>query len=164
MAYPTIEDYPFLKLELDGKAVTLTRFISYSRETLHGATIDYAFSGNDLIKRSPHEAKFLWMITVLATWEERKKFLYLTQLADTNIFKPPFNAYGLTLSDVHLSIVESEISRPQADFFQETGEIGDIEYFAKFSVAIGLNTIKEKPAGDYVELTFIMNELRKLKP
>lgn len=162
MAYPTIEDYPFIKLEIDGKAVTLTRFTNYSREPLHGARIDYAFSGNTNIKRTPHEAKFMWLITLMATWEERKKFWYIVQLADSEIYKPPFSEYKLTLSDVCLSVVDSAITREQADPFQEVGEIGDIEYFAKFWVGIGLNSIKEKPAGEYVELTFIVNELEKL--
>ena len=54
MSYPTIEDYPFITIEIDGKAVTFTKFISYSRESLHGAVIDYAFSGNETVKREPH--------------------------------------------------------------------------------------------------------------
>lgn len=162
MGYPTIEDYPYLKLEIDGKSVTLTRFIDYSREPLHGATIDYAFSGKELIKRTPHEPKFMWTVTAAASWEERKKFLYVTQLADRKIFQPPYDAYQLILSDVYLSIVEPTITRPKADSFEEVGELGDIEYFAKFAVAISLSSIREKPLGDYVEISFTINELQKL--
>jgi len=162
MGYSTIEDYPYLKLEIDGKAVTLTKFVEYSREPLHGAIIDYAFSGNELIKRTPHESKFMWNVTAAANWEERKKFLYVTQLADRKLFQPPYNAYQLTLSDVYLSIVESAITRPKADSFEEVGELGDVEYFAKFAVAISLSSIREKPLGDYVEISFMINELQKL--
>ena len=162
MSYPTIEDYPFITIEIDGKAVTLTRFVSYTREPLHGASIDYAFSGNETVQRTPHEKKYMWMVTVLATWKERREFEYITELADRKIYKPPFNAYQLTLSDVYLSVVESSVSRVKADSYQDVGEIGDIEYFAKFSVAIGLNSIKLTPAGEYVELSFVMNELGKL--
>ena len=104
----------------------------------------------------------MWMVTVLATWEERRKFDFITDIADRKIFKPPFNAYQLTLSDVYLSVVESTVSRLKADSYQDVGEIGDVEYFAKFAIAIGLNSIKLTPAGTHVEISFIMNELGKL--
>lgn len=162
MSYLTIEDYPYIKFEIDGKAVTLTRFADYSREPLQGAIIDYAFSGNSFVKRTPYQAKFMWNITVYATQEERNKFWYIVQMADSKIYTPPFTEFQLTLSDVYSSIVEGAISRQKADPFQQTGEIGDIEYFAKFLVGISLNSVKEKPAGDYVELSFIATELEKL--
>jgi hypothetical protein len=162
MPYPTIEDYPYLKLEIDGKSVILNQFTSYSRKRLHGANVDYAFSGNANIKRTPHEPKHLWTVTALIDWTTRNQFLLLTELADIKIFTPPFNAYKITLSDVFLSLVEPSISRPKAEPFQSVGMIGDIEYFAKFLVAIPLSSIEEQPNGDWVELSFIMNELEKL--
>lgn len=162
MPYPTIEDYPYLKLEIDSKSVTLGQFTSYSRKVVHGAKIDYAFSGNAVIKRTPHEPKHLWSVTALANWEERKQFLLLAKLADTKIFAPPFNAYKITLSDVFLSLIEPTISRPKANDYQLIGAIGDIEYFAKFLVGIDLSSIEEQPLGDWVQLSFTMNELEKL--
>jgi hypothetical protein len=162
MPYPTIEDYPYLQLDIDGKSVKLNQFTSYSRKVIHGAKIDYSFSGNAIAKRTPHEPKHLWTVTALVDWETRNQFLFVAKLADTKIFVPPFNAYKLTLSDVFLSIIESSISRPKADLFQTIGMIGDIEYFAKFLVAIDLNSIEEQPLGDWVQLSFIMNELEKL--
>lgn len=162
MSYPTIEDYPYLKLEIDNKSVILNQFTSYTRKRLHGAKVDYAFSGNANIKRTPHEPKHLWTVTTLASWEQRNQFLLITELADTNIFVPPFNNYKITLSDVFLSLVEPSISRPKADVFESTGTIGDTEYFAKFLVKIDLSSIEEQPSGVWVELSFIMNELEKL--
>ncbi len=163
MPYPTIEDYPYLQLEIDGKSVKLNQFTSYSRKVLHGAKIDYAFSGNAIVKRTPHEPKHLWTVTALVDWATRNQFLLITKLADTKIFAPPFDAYKLTLSDVFLSIIEPTISRPKADVFQSAGIIGDIEYFAKFLVGIDLSSIEEQPNGDWVELSFIINELEKLE-
>ena len=162
MPYPTIEDYPYLQLDIDGKSVKLNQFTSYSRKVVHGAKIDYAFSGNAIVKRSPHEPKHLWTVTALVDWATRNQFLLIAKLADTKIFAPPFNAYKLTLSDIFLSTIESTISRPKADPFQSVGMIGDIEYFAKFLVAIDLSSIEEQPLGDWVQLSFIMNELEKL--
>ncbi|MEG5173280.1 hypothetical protein [Microcoleus sp. B3-D7] len=161
MPYPTIEDYPYLQLDIDGKSVKLNQFTSYSRKVLHGAKIDYAFSGNAIVKRTPHEPKHLWTVTALVDWATRNQFLLVAKLADTEIFAPPFNGYKLTLSDVFLSIIEPSISRPKADVFQSVGMIGDIEYFAKFLVAIDLSSIEEQPLGDWVQLSFIMNELEK---
>lgn len=162
MPYPTIEDYPYLQLDIDGKSVKLNQFTSYSRKVVHGAKIDYAFSGNAIVKRTPHEPKHLWTVTALVDWATRNQFLLIAKLADTKIFAPPFNAYKLTLSDVFLSIIEMTISRPKADPFQSVGMIGDIEYFAKFLVAIDLSSIEEQPLGDWVQLSFTMNELEKL--
>ena len=162
MPYPTIEDYPYLQLDIDGKSIKLSQFTSYSRKVVHGAKIDYAFSGNAIVKRSPHEPKHLWTVTALVDWATRNQFLLIAKLADTKIFAPPFNAYKLTLSDIFLSTIESTISRPKADPFQSVGMIGDIEYFAKFLVAIDLSSIEEQPLGDWVQLSFIMNELEKL--
>jgi hypothetical protein len=162
MPYPTIEDYPYLQLDIDGKSVKLNQFTSYSRKVLHGAKIDYAFSGNAIVKRTPHEPKHLWTVTALVDWATRNQFSLITKLADTKIFAPPFNSYKLTLSDIFLSIIEPTISRPKADVFQSVGMIGDIEYFAKFLVAIDLSSIEEQPLGDWVQLSFIMNELEKL--
>jgi len=162
MPYPTIEEYPYLQLDIDGKSVKLNQFTSYSRKVLHGAKVDYAFSGNAFIKRTPHEPKHLWTVTALVDWTTRNQFLFVAKLADTKIFTPPFDAYKLTLSDVFLSIVEPSISRLKADVFQVTGEIGDIEYFAKFLVAIDLSSIEEQSLGNWVQLSFTMNELEKL--
>lgn len=162
MPYPTIEGYPYLQLDIDGKSVKLNQFTDYSRKVLHGAKIDYAFSGNAIVKRTPHEPKHLWTVTALVDWATRNQFLLVTKLADTKIFAPPFDSYKLTLSDVFLSIIESSISRPKADPFQTIGMIGDIEYFAKFLVAIDLSSIEEQPLGDWVQLSFTMNELEKL--
>lgn len=162
MPYPTIEDYPYLQLDIDGKSVKLNQFTSYFRKVLHGAKIDYAFSGNAIVKRTPHEPKHLWTVTALVDWETRNQFLLVTKLADTKIFAPPFDAYKITLSDVFLSIIEPSISRPKADPFETVGMIGDIEYFAKFLVEIDLSSIEEQPLGDWVQLSFIMNELEKL--
>jgi hypothetical protein len=162
MPYPTIEEYPYLQLDIDSKSVKLNQFTSYSRKVLHGAKIDYAFSGNAIVKRTPHEPKHLWTVTALVDWATRNQFLSVTKLADTKIFAPPFNTYKITLSDVFLSIIEPSISRPKADPFETVGMIGDIEYFAKFLVAIDLSSIEEQPNGDWVELSFIMNELEKL--
>ncbi len=162
MSYSTIEDYPYLQLDIDGKSVKLNQFTSYSRKVLHGAKIDYAFSGNAIVKRTPHEPKHLWTVTALVDWTTRNQFLLVTKLADTKIFAPPFNAYKLTLSDVFLSVIEPSISRTKADSFQTVGMIGDIEYFAKFLVAIDLSSIEEQPLGDWVQLSFIINELEKL--
>ncbi|TAG98734.1 MAG: hypothetical protein EAZ18_00215 [Oscillatoriales cyanobacterium] len=162
MPYPTIENYPYLKLEIDSKSVTLSQFTNYSRKGLHGAKIDYAFSGNAIVKRTPHEPKHLWAVTALASWEERNQFLLLAKLADTKIFTPPFDTYKITLSDVFLSLIEPTVSRPKAHDYQSVGMIGDIEYFAKFLVGIDLSSIEERPLGDWVELSFTMNELEKL--
>lgn len=162
MPYPTIEEYPYVQLDIDSKSVKLNQFTSYSRKVLHGAKIDYAFSGNAIVKRTPHEPKHLWTVTALVDWGTRNQFLLITKLADTKIFAPPFNAYKLTLSDVFLSIVEPSISRPKANVFQSIGEIGDVEYFAKFLVSIDLSSIEEQPLGDWVQLSFTMNELEKL--
>jgi hypothetical protein len=162
MPYPAIEDYPYLKLEIDNKSVVLNQFTNYSRKVLHGAKIDYAFSGNAVVKRTPHESKHLWTVTALADWEQRKQFLLLAKLADAKIFTPPFSTYKLTLSDVFLSVVELNISRPKADNYQSVSTIGDIEYFAKFLVSIDLSLIEEQPLGDWVQLSFTMNELEKL--
>jgi len=163
MPYSTIEDYPYLKLELDTLSVTLRNLPVYSRKLLHGAKIDYAFSGNAITKRTPHEPKNLWDITVLATWEERCQFLSIANRADAKIFTPPFNGYKITLSDVFLSIVESPITRQKADSFENV-QPGYIEYFAKFLVGIDLSTIEEKAEGEHMELSFIMSELEKLTP
>jgi hypothetical protein len=163
MPYPTIEDYPYLQLDIDGKSVKLNQFTSYSRKVLHGAKVEYAFSGNAIVKRTPHEPKHLWTVTALVDWATRNQFLFVTKLADTKIFVPPFDTYKLTLSDVFLSIVEPSISRLKADPFETIGLIGDIEYFAKFLVAIDLSSIDEQPNGDWVELSFIINELEKLE-
>ncbi|MEG3875782.1 hypothetical protein QT972_00160 [Microcoleus sp. herbarium7] len=162
MPYPTIEEYPYLQLDIDGKSVKLNQFTSYSRKVLHGAKIDYAFSGNAIVKRTPHEPKHLWTVTALVDWATRNQFSLVTKLADTKIFAPPFNAYKLTLSDVFLSIIEPSISRPKAHPFETVGMIGDIEYFAKFLVAIDLSSIEEQPLGDWVQLSFMANELEKL--
>ena len=162
MPYPTIEDYPYLQLDIDGKSVKLSQFTSYTRKRLHGAKIDYAFSGTDIVKRSPHEPKHLWTVTVLIDSETRNKFELITGLADKKIFTPPFDSYRLILSDVFLSKVESTISRPKADPFEAVGTIGDIEYFAKFWVTIDLSSIEEKPNGQWFELSFIINESKKL--
>lgn len=162
MPYPTIEDYPYLQLDIDGKSVKLNQFTSYNRKRLHGAKIDYAYSGNAIPKRTPHAPKHLWTVTALVNWETRNKFQLIAELADTEIYTPPFDSYKIILSDVFLSIVESSISRPKADLFQSEGTLGDIEYFAKFLVTIDLSSIEEQPLGDWVELSFIMNELEKL--
>jgi hypothetical protein len=42
------------------------------------------------------------------------------------------------------------------------GMIGDVEYLVRFLVAIDLSSIEEQPLGDWVQLSFIMNELEKL--
>jgi hypothetical protein len=162
MPYPTIEEYPYLQLEIDGKSVKLNQFTSYSRKKIHGAKIDYSFSGNAIIKRTPHKSKYLWTVTALVDWATRNQFELVTELADAKIFVPPFDAYKLTLSDVFLSIVEPSISRPKADLFETVGTIGDVEYFAKFLVAIDLSSIEEQPLGNWVQLSFVMNELEKL--
>lgn len=161
MAYSTIEDYPYLKLEIDTLSVTLRNLPSYSRKLLHGAKIDYAFSGNTFIKRTPHESKNMWNVTVLASWEERNQFLSIVKLADSKIFVPPFTGYKITLSDVFLSMVEPAVTRPLADPFTNT-QTGYVEYFAKFLVGIDLSTIDEKAVGELMELSFVMNELEKL--
>lgn len=162
MSYPTIEDYPYLKLEIDNKSVILNQFTSYTRKRLHGAKIDYAFSGNAIVKRTPHKSKHLWTVTALVDWATRNQFKLITELADNEIYDPPFDAYKLILSDVFESIIESSISRPKADPFESVGMIGDIEYFAKFLVAIDLSSIEAQPLGDWVQLSFIINELEKL--
>jgi hypothetical protein len=163
MPYPSIEDYPYLKFEFGSLSVTLDKLRSYNREPLHGAKIDYAFSGNEIIKRVPHEPKFLWNLTALVDWTTRKEFLLIANLADRKIYQPPFSGYKLILSDVFLSIPELTITRPKADPFQEIGaRLGEIEYFAKFYVGIDVSTIKEQPEGIVTELSFTMNELEKL--
>lgn len=161
MGYPTVDNYPYLKLELDSLSVTLRNLPSYSRKLLHGAKIDYAFSGNAFIKRTPHESKHLWNVTTFASWEERNQFLSIVKLADSKIFVPPFTDYKITLSDVFLSVVEPTATRPLADPFSET-KTEYVEYFAKFLVGIDLSTIDEKAVGELVELSFVMNELEKL--
>ena len=161
MPYPTIETYPYLKLELGSLSVTLKNLPSYSRKLLQGAKIDYSFSGNAFIKRTPHESKYLWNVTVLASWDARNQFLSIVKLADSKIFVPPFDGYKITLSDVFLSMVESVATRPVADTFTNT-QTGYIEYFAKFLVGIDLSSIDQKAMGELVELSFVMNELEKL--
>lgn len=161
MPYPTIETYPYLKLELGSLSVTLRNLPSYSRKLLQGAKIDYSFSGNAFIKRTPHESKHLWNVTVFASWEQRNQFWSIVKLADSKITVPPFDGYKITLSDVFLSIVESVAARPIVDTFTNP-QTGYVEYFAKFLVGIDLSTIDEKAMGELVELSFIMNELEKL--
>lgn len=163
MPYPTIENYPYLKLEIGSLSVTLNQFTSYSRKLLHGAKIDYAFSGNAFLKRTPHESKYIWNLTALVDWDTRKEFWMVANTADRKVFTPPFTNYKLTLSDVFLSITEPVITRPKADLFQVTGtRLREIEYFAKFLVGIDISTIEEQPLGDWVQLSFIINELEKL--
>lgn len=161
MPYPTIEAYPYIKLELGSQSVTFDQFSDYSRDLLQGAKIDYSFSGNAIIKRVPHQAKHLWNVTAIASWEQRNAFLSVIQSGDRNISIPPFTNYKITLDDVHLSIIEPTVSRPKADIYQFVGN-GYIEYFAKFSVGIDTSTVKETPLGQWVEINFIMNELEKL--
>lgn len=162
MPYPTIENYPYLKLTFDSKEVILDQFVSYERKVLQGAKVDYSFSGNASIRRAPHEPKHLWTVTALASWTQRKQFLALAKLADYQLFAPPFNAYKITLDDVFLSFTEPSRTRPKADPFQEVGEQGEIEYFAQFLVTIDQESITETPLGDWVQLAFTMNELEKL--
>jgi hypothetical protein len=161
MPYPTIEDYPYLRLEIDTLMVTLRNLPSYSRKLLHGAKIDYAFSGNAFIKRTPHEAKHLWNVTVLASWEERNQFWSVVRRADSKIFVPPFDGYKIILSDVFLSLTEPVTTRLLADPFINS-QSGYVEYFAKFLVGIDLSTIEEKAIGELMELSFVMSELEKL--
>lgn len=161
MPYPTIENYPYLKLELGSLSVTFDQFSDVSRNLVQGAKIDYAFSGNAILKRVPHQSKYLWSVTAIASWEQRNLFWALVQAADKNISTPPFTNYKITLSDVALSVIEDTITRPKADIFQEA-KSAYFEYFAKFLVGIDVSTIKESPLGQWQQLSFIMNELENL--
>lgn len=162
MPYPTIENYPYLKLTYGSSSVTFDQLSAYDRKVLQGAKVDYSFSGNATIRRTPHEPKHLWTVTAIASWSQRSRFDSLVKQADRQLFTPPFNAYKITLDDVQFSFIEPEITRPKAVDFQETGEDGEIEYFAKFLVSIDLETVSYSSLGDWVQIAFTMNELEKL--
>lgn len=138
----------------------------YTRRYVHGAELEYSYSGSAVIRGQCFTPRFEWEIECHLSRQGRSLFWAIAEYSDNKRRTPPRTDYEITCDDIMRSLVELNQSRAKATTTEpyEVTYGQRIEYFPKCNVIIPIPDIREENLGNGFKLNFRMQEVELTTP